>query len=83
MPYHSEIVQVARNVLVNGVNDAEVINPNRDMVSRPGVAITSRGSIDVNASVSCEYETQQLDQAIQALKNRKCQTDKQIADIEK
>ncbi|MDD6748708.1 MAG: hypothetical protein PUF28_02620, partial [bacterium] len=65
------------------VNDAEVINPNRDMVSRPGVAITSRGSIDVNASVSCEYETQQLDQAIQALKNQKCQTDKQIADIEK
>lgn len=83
LPYHSEIVQVARNVLVNGVNDAEVINPNRDMVSRPGVAITSRGSIDVNASVSCEYETQQLDQAIQALKNQKCQTDKQIADIEK
>ena len=83
LPYHSEIVQVARNVLVNGVSDAEVINPNRDMVSRPGVAITSRGSIDVNASVSCEYETQQLDQAIQALKNQKCQTDKQIADIEK
>ena len=83
LPYHSEIVQVARNVLVNGVNDAEVINPNRDMVSRPGVAITSRGSIDVNASVSCEYETQQLDQAIQALKNQKSQTDKQIADIEK
>ena len=83
LPYHSEIVQVARNVLVNGVSDAEVINPNRDMVSRPGVAITSRGSIDVNASVSCEYETQQLDQAIQALKNQKSQTDKQIADIEK
>ena len=83
LPYHSEIVQVARNVLVNGVSDAEVINPNRDMVSRPGVAITSRGSIDVNASVSCEYETQQLDQAIQALKNQKNQTDKQIADIEK
>ena len=83
LPYHSEIVQVARNVLVNGVNDAEVINPNRDMVSRPGVAITSRGSIDVNASVSCEYESQQLDQAIQALKNQKSQTDKQIADIEK
>ena len=83
LPYHSEIVQVARNVLVNGVNDAEVINPNRDMVSKPGVAITSRGSIDVNASVSCEYETQQLDQAIQALKNQKSQTDKQIADIEK
>ena len=83
LPYHSEIVQVARNVLVNGVNDAEVINPNRDMVSRPGVAITSRGSIDVNASVSCEYETQQLDQAIQALKNQKSQTDKQLADIEK
>ena len=83
LPYHSEIVQVARNVLVNGVSDAEVINPNRDMVSRPGVAITSRGSIDVNASVSCEYESQQLDQAIQALKNQKCQTDKQIADIEK
>ena len=83
LPYHSEIVQVARNVLVNGVNDAEVINPNRDMVSQPGVAITSRGSIDVNASVSCEYETQQLDQAIQALKNQKSQTDKQIADIEK
>lgn len=83
LPYHSEIVQVARNVLVNGVNDAEVINPNRDMVSKPGVAITSRGSIDVNASVSCEYETQQLDQAIQALKNQKNQTDKQIADIEK
>ena len=83
LPYHSEIVQVARNVLVNGVSDAEVINPNRDMVSRPGVAITSRGSIDVNASVSCEYETQQLDQAIQSLKNQKCQTDKQIADIEK
>ena len=83
LPYHSEIVQVARNVLVNGVNDAEVINPNRDMVSRPGVAITSRGSIDVNASVSCESETQQLDQAIQALKNQKSQTDKQIADIEK
>ena len=82
LPYHSEIVQVARNVLVNGVSDAEVINPNRDMVSRPGVAITSRGSIDVNASVSCEYETQQLDQAIQALKNQKSQTDKQIADIE-
>lgn len=83
LPYHSEIVQVARNVLVNGVSDAEVINPNRDMVSQPGVAITSRGSIDVNASVSCEYESQQLDQAIQALKNQKCQTDKQIADIEK
>ena len=83
LPYHSEIVQVARNVLVNGVSDAEVINPNRDMVSRPGVAITSRGSIDVNASVSCEYETQQLDQAIQALENQKNQTDKQIADIEK
>ena len=83
LPYHSEIVQVARNVLVNGVSDAEVINPNRDMVSRPGVAITSRGSIDVNASVSCEYETQQLDQAIQALKNQKSQTDKQLADIEK
>ena len=83
LPYHSEIVQVARNVLVNGVSDAEVINPNRDMVSRLGVAITSRGSIDVNASVSCEYETQQLDQAIQALKNQKSQTDKQIADIEK
>ena len=83
LPYHSEIVQVARNVLVNGVSDAEVINPNRDMVSRPGVAITSRGSIDVNASVSCEYESQQLDQAIQALKNQKSQTDKQIADIEK
>ena len=83
LPYHSEILQVARNVLVNGVSDAEVINPNRDMVSQPGVAITSRGSIDVNASVSCEYESQQLDQAIQALKNQKCQTDKQIADIEK
>ncbi|MCF2658488.1 hypothetical protein JQM83_04710 [Parabacteroides distasonis] len=83
LPYHSEIVQVARNVLVNGVSDAEVINPNRDMVSQPGVAITSRGSIDVNASVSCEYESQQLDQAIQSLKNQKCQTDKQIADIEK
>ena len=83
LPYHSEIVQVARNVLVNGVSDAEVINPNRDMVSQPGVAITSRGSIDVNASVSCEYESQQLDQALQALKNQKCQTDKQIADIEK
>ncbi|MDD6767763.1 MAG: hypothetical protein PUF30_12535, partial [bacterium] len=83
LPYHSEIVQVARNVLVNGVSDAEVINPNRDMVSQPGVAITSRGSIDVNASVSCEYESQQLDQAIQSLKNQKNQTDKQIADIEK
>ncbi len=83
LPYHSEIVQVARNVLVNGVNDAEVINPNRDMVSKPGVAITSRGSIDVNASVSCEYESQQLEQAIQHLKNQKSQTDQQIADIEK
>lgn len=71
LTHKSEIVQVGRNILLNGITQTEAICPEIDMVPQPGVLIASDSKIEVNASLSAETEEKDLDQVIADLETKK------------